>query len=217
MGTVYKLKPNSRIWWVGYKNLEGKRCYESSGSELKTDAQTLLRAREGKIDQNENVTPKTHRHTLGDALDIYVSDLKMHRSPKVIRAAETNIAKYILKFFHRDMKLTAFTTLDMEKYKRWRLDAGAAKTSINIEVERFTRMFNLALEYKMLSSAPRLKRLDARDCIRKGFLEDHDLEIILPHLPAHIRPVMLVAYHTGWRVAADVVPLTVDRVDLKAG
>ena len=36
-------------------------------------------------------------------------------------------------------------------------------------------------------------------------------------LPEHVRPVVDVAYITGWRIRSEILPLTWSRVDFEAG
>jgi hypothetical protein len=75
MGTVYKPTPTSRFFWIGYKGADGKRHYESSRSHRKTDAQRLLRAREGAIVRGEPVTPRTGRLKCGAAFQAVLDDM----------------------------------------------------------------------------------------------------------------------------------------------
>lgn len=52
---------------------------------------------------------------------------------------------------------------------------------------------------------------------RQGFLERHELDAIVKHLPAHLHAPLTFAFVTGWRLKSEVLPLTVDRVDLASG
>jgi integrase len=52
---------------------------------------------------------------------------------------------------------------------------------------------------------------------RQGFFERAEFHAILEHLPAYLRAPLTFAFVTGWRVKSEVLPLTVDRVDLSAG
>ena len=40
---------------------------------------------------------------------------------------------------------------------------------------------------------------------------------MLAHLPAYLHAPLTFAFVTGWRLKSEVLPLTVDRVDLQAG
>jgi integrase len=52
---------------------------------------------------------------------------------------------------------------------------------------------------------------------RKGFFEREQVDALLPHLPESVRPVIEVAYITGWRVRSEILTRKWDQVDLKGG
>jgi len=52
---------------------------------------------------------------------------------------------------------------------------------------------------------------------RQGFFERHEFDAVLAHLPAYLHAPLTFAFVTGWRLKSEVLPLTVDRVDLQAG
>jgi hypothetical protein len=52
---------------------------------------------------------------------------------------------------------------------------------------------------------------------RQGFFEREELDAILEKLPTYLHAPLTFAFVTGWRLKSEVLPLTVDRVDLQAG
>jgi len=52
---------------------------------------------------------------------------------------------------------------------------------------------------------------------RKGFFEREQLDALLPHLPESVRPVIEVAYITGWRVRSEILTRKWEHVDFKGG
>ena len=52
---------------------------------------------------------------------------------------------------------------------------------------------------------------------RTGFFERAEFDAVLKHLPSHLHAPLTFAFCTGWRFKSEVLPLTVDRVDLTAG
>src|SRR5438067_13248013 len=52
--------------------------------------------------------------------------------------------------------------------------------------------------------------------VRTGFFEREQIERVLNHLPAAIRPVVRFAYITGWRIPSEVLPLQWRHVDFEA-
>jgi integrase len=51
----------------------------------------------------------------------------------------------------------------------------------------------------------------------QGFFERHELDAVLAHLPAYLHAPLRFAFVTGWRLKSEVLPLSVDCVDLQAG
>jgi integrase len=52
---------------------------------------------------------------------------------------------------------------------------------------------------------------------RTGFFELDQLSALVPRLPEPLRPVILFAYITGWRIPSEALPLEWHQVDLDAG
>lgn len=73
-------------------------------------------------------------------------------------------------------------------------------------------MFNLALQAEKIFRKPYLPSLQLNNA-RQGFFEVRQYQALLCSLPQEIRPVMTFAYWTGWRVKAEVFPLTWEQVD----
>ena len=51
--------------------------------------------------------------------------------------------------------------------------------------------------------------------VRTGFLEREQIERILAHLPAAIRPAVQFAYPMGWRIPSEVLKLQWRHVDFE--
>ena len=52
--------------------------------------------------------------------------------------------------------------------------------------------------------------------VRTGFFEREQIERVLDHLPAAVRPVVRFAYITGWRIPSEVLPLQWRHIDFEA-
>jgi integrase len=52
---------------------------------------------------------------------------------------------------------------------------------------------------------------------RKGFSEREQFETVLKYLPEDLKPVVVTAYHTGWRVDSEILTRKRPHLDLKAG
>lgn len=63
---------------------------------------------------------------------------------------------------------------------------------------------------------PKVKLLK-EDNVRKGFIDRDVFAAILTNLPKELQPPLKFAHATGWRFKSEVLALTAERVDLKAG
>jgi integrase len=103
----------------------------------------------------------------------------------------------------------------LRSYVQQRLDEGAAHATINRELAAVKRALNLAKQGGLLQSVPYFPHL-SEDNARQGFFEAHEVELLLMHLPDHLRDLTRFAYLTGWR-KAEILGLTWDMVDMTAG
>lgn len=84
---------------------------------------------------------------------------------------------------------------------------------INRELTTLKRILNLARQNGKLMRVPYSPMLKERN-VRTGFFEQ--IERILAHLPAAIRPAVQFAYITGWRIPSEVLKLQWRHVDFEA-
>lgn len=212
-GSVYKM-PDSRYFWISYQS-GGRRHYESTKSERKQDAQDLLTSRLGDVGRGIVVTPKVGKITIGTGLTAVVNDLKMNGRQSA-RDTQRGIDKHILPFFPPERRMNTITTSDLTAYVTHRQAQGAAAASVNHELSAIRRAYKLALRGGELVNMPHVPMLHV-DNARRGFMERHELLAILKHLPTYLHGALQFAFITGWRLKSEVLPLTVDHVDLRAG
>jgi integrase len=86
---------------------------------------------------------------------------------------------------------------------------------INRELTTLKRILNLARQNGKLMHVPHVPMLKERN-VRTGFFEREQIERILAHLPAAIRPAVQFAYVTGWRIPSEVLKLQWRHVDFEA-
>src|SRR3954470_9731214 len=106
-------KRQSPVYWVKYTRA-GKSYNESSGSERKSDARTLLQEREGDIVRGKPVTPKIGKVTFEDAAADLLADYTTNgkRSYGVV---ERRIRKHLTPFFG-GRRMSDITTADVRAY-----------------------------------------------------------------------------------------------------
>ncbi len=222
-GSIFRPK-GSRFWWIGYTS-NGKRYVESTKSEKKSDAQTLLTSRLGDSGRGMVVTPKMGKITLGEGLKAVYSDLTMN-GRKTADDTKRRYDKHILLhpanddepaggYFSADRRMNTIATADIEAYKAHRLEQGAEPATVNRELAAIRRAYRLAVDSGKLAMMPKVKLLQEHN-VRSGFFERAEFDAILMQLPDELHPPLKFAYATGWRFKSEVLPLTADRVDLRA-
>ena len=108
------------------------------------------------------------------------------------------------------------TAADMPVFEERRRLEGAAPATIQYEFRILRRMLNLARKQGRIREVPVFELPRIRNA-RQGFLTVPQVQALLEHLPAHLKPVIEFAHFTGWRVRSEVLPLRWEWVDLAAG
>src|SRR5205814_1059827 len=91
-------------------------------------------------------------------------------------------------------------TIDEATIKEYivrRLRAKAARATIKYELALLHRM--LFLVRKRLGGMPDFPTFTVGDNARKGFCNEQEIERVISHLPAHLKPLVRALYVTGWR------------------
>jgi integrase len=222
MGMLYK---RGAVWWIKYYR-NGRGMRESSHSTKEGDARRLLKLREGDIEHGLPVDPKLNRIRFEEAAEDLKTEyalngrrsadelerrIRLHLMPhfagrRLAAIATTEINKFILT---RQAKVIVAGDGDDRKERRF------SNGEINRELTTLKRIFNLARQNGKLTHVPHIPMLKERN-VRTGFFERDQIERVLDHLPAAIRPVVRFAYITGWRIPSEVLPLQWRHIDFEA-
>jgi integrase len=103
----------------------------------------------------------------------------------------------------------------LNTYIARRLEAGIAPATVRNDLAILRRAFRLA-ERAGKAFCPLFPALRVSNT-RSGFFEEGQFRDVVKYLPEEIRPVVTFAYHTGWRIRSEVLPLQWRHVDLSAG
>jgi len=209
MGCTYK---RGTTWWIKYFR-NGRANFESSNSNRKEDATTLLKLKEGDVARGVPVTAKIGQLRFDKARDDLLNYQRANRRPT--KKLEARIANHLTPVFG-GRRMTSITPLDARAYVVSRQTAGASNATINRELTILKRMFSLAIKAGLLYHKPYIELLRENNA-RSGFFEAAQFESMRRVLPEAIRPVVMFAYVTGWRITSEVLPLQWRQVDLQAG
>lgn len=208
-----ELRKRGQIWWVRYYR-SGRRHEETSQSIKKSDAERLLRLREGDIARGAPVTAQVGRLRFDEAANDLVTDYRVN-GKRSLRDVERRIRLHLSRFFG-GRRMAALTASDVRAYIDHRQGERAANATINRELAALKRMFALAVEAGKLLHRPAIRLLDENN-IRVGFFERHEFEAVRSHLAAPLQAAVTFAYLTGWRINSEIFPLEWRRVDRQAG
>ena len=208
-----ELRKRGSVWWIRYYR-NGRRHEESSQSRKKTDAERLLRLREGDVARGVPITPQVGRLRFEEAAADLMTDYRVN-GRRSAGHLERRTRLHLEPFFG-GRRMAALTTSHVRAYVDARQAAGASNASINRELAALKRMFTLAIAAGTLLHRPHIPMLKERN-VRTGFFERDEFEAVRPQLPAALRPVTTFAYFTGWRIPSEILPLRWRQIDRPVG
>ena len=111
MGSVFRQKGRS-AWMIKYYR-DGKAIYESSGTDIKDDAKTVLRLREGAIAKGVPLTAKANQ-LLFDAILSDVENDYTTNGRRSISNLKSRIKLHVLPAF-KGKRVSKVTTADIRQ------------------------------------------------------------------------------------------------------
>jgi len=210
IGRIYK---RGKVWWIQYYR-RGQLFRESSRSDLKSTASSLLKKREGDIVDGRIPSLKAEKTTFEDLRGLIIQDYEINRKKSQTRVEQ--LTQSLTKFFKSFLALE-ITTQTLHDYIAKRQKEKAANGTINRELMALKRMFNLAARQTppLVLSIPYIPHLK-EDNIRKGFFTEEEYKLLRAALPDHLKVPFIIAYWTGMR-AGEIVNLKWKQVNIDEG
>lgn len=202
-----------QVWYIRFQR-DGREVWESSRSTDRKVAEKLLERRRTELDHHVYQAPMTQRTIFEDLVRILLDDYQVKENESRDRVERA--LPHLRAFFGR-MRARAITTDRLTRYVRSRLDEGAGRSTVKYELVLLRRAFNLAKRSKQVADVPDFPGLGRIDNARQGFFSEADLARLLPELPESLRPLVEVAYITGWRLRSELLTRTWATVDLRGG
>lgn len=199
-------------WWIQYY-IRGRRYPESSGSTNRPDAVNLLKRRIGDVGQGRGIGPQAEKTTFEHLAQILIDDYRANGRPslKRIKAAIGHLRKFFGDAYPLDM-----TSDRIASSVAYRQEENAAAATVNRELAALKRAFRLAEKAGKVLKRPEVSML-REDNRRKGFFEAVQYRAVVEHLPGELKPVIQIAYITGWRIASEILTRQKHHVNLDAG
>ena len=208
-----ELRLRGRIWWMRYYR-NGKRYEESARTTKKTEAERLLKLREGDVAKGVPISPQIGRLTFDEAAADLLTEYRVN-GRRSIGGVTRRVEKGLRPFFG-GRRMADLTTAHVRAFVAERQKAGIANATINRELAALKRAFTLAVRAGKLLTKPHIEML-REDNARQGFFEREHFEAVRRNLPATVRPVVTFAYLTGWRIPSEVLTMQWHQVDFAAG
>jgi len=230
-GVLYK-RTGSKIWWMRYRDRDGKRYLESTNTEEWQAAQQKLRERLQARDQNTLQTIRRGEQLL---FNRWVDFFLENYSQPPIRAAMTHHANIMalkhLKPEFGEQKLAEINADDIERYLRWRLrqrnrvhtssgyrELGIVKpTTVHKEFRVLRRIFSVAVKKKLCPANPCAAvefPTSLKGLFRPHYVTWSEQQRIEAFAPAYLANVIRIVTETGLRVYKELTPMRKDQVDL---
>jgi integrase len=207
MGSIYK---RGNTYWIKYYR-NGRAFRESAQTTKESEVRKLLKFREGQIVEGKFPGFRVEKITFEELAQDLINDYTVNNKKSLDRVM---LSLRHLETAFGGMKMINITTDQIKAYIARRKSQGVSEGSINRELAALRRMFNLGAKQDppKVSRIPYIPMLKENN-VRSGFFEYEEFIIIRANLPDYLRPVVTMAYYSGWR-KEEILNLTWDRVDL---
>lgn len=210
-GTIYR---RGRIWYFKY-HVDGRAFYESSHGETRADAVKLLQRRLGAVAEGRPTGREGEKLTLSELRAILREDYEQRERKSWDRAKRAFAA--VVAVFGEHCKVSRVTADRLHQYLTARLDAGAARSTVQKELASIKRALNLAVERGLLPYRVPFPRMGEIRNARCEFVEAWEWALARPELPEYWQDMGDMAIQLGWRCKGELRPLIWAQVDFDRG
>jgi hypothetical protein len=145
--------------------VDGKRIHrvvgEASDGVTRTQCENFIEkvSTEARADRLSLPKGRKLALTFGAAADAYIERLRQ-TAGKNIAIKDRQLRMYLKPFFGA-LRLDAIAGFTVDRYKKKRIDAGAANATVNRELATLSHLFSMAVDWKWLDRRPcRLQMLE---------------------------------------------------------
>jgi len=208
---LYEHPKGSGVWWICYFDQAGRRHREKVGP--KGLARKLYEKRKTEIRERRYFPPEKRRLVLFD--EVAENFLSYSRQANRSTRMDQFRMKALLKAFG-GMPAEDVTAEQVEEFK-FRLGAKRSPATVNRHLALMKAAYNRAMRAGKVSRNPvRGVPLFRENNLRVRYLSDAEERRLLAALPGYLRPLVIVAIHTGLR-QAELFSLQWRDVDLCSG
>jgi len=199
-------------WWIDYYDATHKRYRENIGTS-KVLAENTLRKRKVAIAEGKFLDIKRElRIKFEDFADEYLERHCKSNNKSWLKSDYFNLNG--LKKYFAGKCLHEITPGDIEDYRTERIKE-VSKSTVNRVLNCLSSLYNRAIEWGKATDNPMTKikpyKISGR---RLRFLEQEEIDKLLSHCCAHLKPIVIVALHTGMR-KGEILGLKWHDIDIK--
>jgi integrase len=191
-GSIYW---RGNVAWIAY-SFRGQMFRESAHTSDEKVARKLLKQRLKQVERPNFVGPKEDKWILADMKARIDADYerKENRSLKTVEYC----FKHLEDAF-QFVRVIDISTGRVEKYVKGRLQAGAARASVNRELAYLRHGFKLMVKAGDISAVPCVIELLQGENVREGFLNRPEFEAICERLRPDVNDIVRFLYNCSWR------------------
>jgi len=208
---IYK---RGAYWYIDF-TFKGQRIRESIGPSRK-GAEKVIAKRKAEIAENKflDVRKEPEPIKFYDFAKEYLQWVKPKRKKENYRRT-VSLMKQLNKVFE-SRNLHEITQKELEDYQAHRREKVKPAT-VNREVALLKTMFTKAMEWGKVKDSPSKKvKLLKGEVKRVRYLMPSEIQHLLSNCTAHLKPIVIVALHTGMR-KGELLNLKREQVNLEQG
>ena len=234
-GSLY-LRRDSRVWWMSYRDHDGKFRQESTGERERGEAEKVLRKR--LVARDEGLPPSAAPDG-GITFNQWADWFLANRSKPPFRSEKTHLQNLgALKFLRPrfgENRLSDITVEDIEAYLMKRLNTGKrVHTKLGLQLRGRLKPATVHQEFRVLrrilSVAVKKRRLAVNPCGSVEFPVALAGTTRKPHYlsateqvrleacaPLFLRNIIAIMVEMGLRPYRELIPMRKEQVDLENG
>jgi integrase len=201
---------------VQFTHVDGQRHRIRKRSPVNTQRGAQQYERQVRLELLCGLTATTSKtqKTLAQFADDFMVYSTNNNKPSAVYAKRITLKNHLLPAFGRT-RLGDIGAPEIERYKARKLEEGLSPKSINNHLAMLRKLLNLAVEYRELTAAPRVKPLRLPP-LEFRFLAFDEAERLLEAASPRWKPMLTIALRTGLRLG-ELLALKWEDVDLVTG
>ncbi len=234
-GSLY-IRRDSRVWWMSYRDHDGRFRQESTGQRAKGEAEKVMRKR--LVARDEGLLPRAAPGA-GITFNEWANWFLENRSQPPFRREKTHLQNLgALKFLRPrfgENRLSDITPEDIEAYLMTRLNTGKrVHTKLGLQLRGRLKPATVHQEFRILrrilNVAVKKRRLAVNPCggvefpvalagtTRKPhYLAASEQAWVEACAPAYLGNIIVIMVEMGLRPYRELIPMRKEQVDLERG